>query len=71
MKEIDLLMSNLCTPDDVRAVRGMLVAETIAPAGLVTHRFGLGDLDEAMDLMDSSPSEVGKIMILPGQEGPR
>jgi 2-desacetyl-2-hydroxyethyl bacteriochlorophyllide A dehydrogenase len=67
-REVALLPSALSTSRDFDDVIGWLARGEIDPGPLVTHRFQLADVPQAMRLLDKPHGRVGKIMLQVGSE---
>jgi 2-desacetyl-2-hydroxyethyl bacteriochlorophyllide A dehydrogenase len=62
-KEIDIMGSRNAFSHEIDYVIGMFRSGRIDVGELVTHRFGLDEMDKALKLWDSSPGEVTKILL--------
>jgi 2-desacetyl-2-hydroxyethyl bacteriochlorophyllide A dehydrogenase len=62
-KEVDIMGSRNAFSHEIDYVIGMFRSGKIAVGELVTHRFGLDEMDKALKLWDSSPGEVTKILL--------
>jgi L-iditol 2-dehydrogenase len=62
--EKTLVTTYSCAPDDTRAALDFIASETLKTEGLVTHRFGLEEVGEAMRLA-AQGGESLKVVIVP------
>jgi L-iditol 2-dehydrogenase len=62
--EKTLVTTYSCAPDDTRAALDMIASGTLKTEGLVTHRFGLDEVGEAMS-MAAKGGESLKVVIVP------
>jgi len=62
--EKTLLTTYSCAPDDTRAALDFIASGTLKTEGLVTHRFGLEEVGEAM-LLAAEGGEPLKVVIVP------
>lgn len=65
--ELTVLFSSLSIPRDFTEVTGWLAEGSVDPRLLITHRFDLSRVDDALRVMDAATGTVGKVMIhVPG-----
>jgi L-iditol 2-dehydrogenase len=62
--EKTLVTTYSCAPDDTRAALDFIASRTLKTEGLVTHRFGLEEVGEAMRLA-AEGGESLKVVIVP------
>jgi L-iditol 2-dehydrogenase len=69
-REVSLVPSYSCGPLETRQAYRLLRQRLVNPAGLVTHRFGLEDIQKAFDIAREGGAALKVLITFAPETGP-